>query len=221
MKTNINTRLAPVVICSGENLARAHGMMKAPLKTEPTAIAVKRYPKLDASRCNAFRPTTGISAGMMLMKKENNACRASRILIPGSVAHVSNRRRQGLEKALQRQVGLSPYPFPLENGQEHQEEAHPISTKDEAHSHEGNQESSKERTDDARDIQLESGEGVGRGQLLGRSHLGDSRRARRSAERKPKAEEERTCQDEVRIEQVRCPQNRQTDRDGGVPELNV
>ena len=84
MQTNINTRLAPVVICSGEYLARAHGMAKVPLKTEPAAITVKRYPKLDASRCNAFRPTTGISAGMMLMKKENNACRASRILIPAA-----------------------------------------------------------------------------------------------------------------------------------------
>src|ERR1700760_959280 len=62
-------RFAPVVICSGENLARAHGTAKVPLKTEPVAIAVKRYPKLDASRRNAFSPTTGIAATILHMMR--------------------------------------------------------------------------------------------------------------------------------------------------------
>src|SRR5260221_4937935 len=78
----IKTRFAKVVIRCGEYLARAHGMMKAPLMTEPTAILVKRYPRWDALRCNSFRPTTGINAGMIAIKKENNACRATRTLIP-------------------------------------------------------------------------------------------------------------------------------------------
>jgi hypothetical protein len=58
-------------------------MMKAPLTTEPTAILVKRYPKWEASRCNSFKPTTGINDGIIAIKNENNACRARRIFIPG------------------------------------------------------------------------------------------------------------------------------------------
>src|SRR6516164_7571197 len=45
---NSNRRLAKVVMRCGEYLARAHGMMKEPLMTEPTAIAVKRYPSSEA-----------------------------------------------------------------------------------------------------------------------------------------------------------------------------
>src|SRR5260221_3291148 len=77
------TRFANVVIRCGEYLARAHGMMKAPLMTEPTAILVKRNPRWDALRCNSFRPTTVINSGMIAIKKENNAWRAKRTLIPG------------------------------------------------------------------------------------------------------------------------------------------
>src|SRR5258708_8174479 len=76
------TRFAKIVIRCGEYLARAHGMMKAPLMTEPTAILVKRYPRRDALTCNSFTPTTGINAGMIAIQKENNACRAKRTLIP-------------------------------------------------------------------------------------------------------------------------------------------
>jgi len=47
-KFNSNARFAKVVMRCGEYLARAHGMMKAPLNTEPTAILVNRYPKLAA-----------------------------------------------------------------------------------------------------------------------------------------------------------------------------
>jgi len=80
---NSNTRFATVVIRCGEYLARAHGIMKEPLMTEPTAILVKRYPRLEALRCNSFKPTTGINDGIIEIKNENNACRAKRILIPG------------------------------------------------------------------------------------------------------------------------------------------
>ena len=50
-------------------------MMKTPLKTEPTAILVKRYPSSEACICNSFRPTTGINAGIILITNENNACK--------------------------------------------------------------------------------------------------------------------------------------------------
>src|SRR5580693_8259602 len=91
-KSKSNKRFAKVVMRCGEYLARAHGMMKAPLITEPTAILVKRNPRLVALRCNSFKPTTGINEGIIEIKNENNACRARRILI-GSVAHVTDRRR--------------------------------------------------------------------------------------------------------------------------------
>jgi hypothetical protein len=41
-------------------------MIKAPLITEPTAILVKRNPRLEALRCNSFKPTTGINDGLQL-----------------------------------------------------------------------------------------------------------------------------------------------------------
>ena len=44
-KVNSNARSATVVMRCGEYLARAQGMMKEPLMTEPTAILVKRNPK--------------------------------------------------------------------------------------------------------------------------------------------------------------------------------
>src|SRR6516165_1143620 len=49
-QVKISAKLAKVVMRWGEYLARAQGMMKAPLMTEPTAIAVKRYPNSEASR---------------------------------------------------------------------------------------------------------------------------------------------------------------------------
>ena len=67
----------------GEYLARAHGMMKAPLMTEPTAILVKRNPKCAAGRCSSVKPITGINEGIIEIRNENNACRARSILIPG------------------------------------------------------------------------------------------------------------------------------------------
>jgi hypothetical protein len=58
-------------------------MMKTALITAPTAILVNRYPSWEASRFNSFRPMTGINAGIIEIKNENNACRTRRILIPG------------------------------------------------------------------------------------------------------------------------------------------
>src|SRR5258708_8356012 len=74
------TRFAKVVIRCGEYLARAHGMMKAPLMTEPTAILVKRYPRWDAFRANSFKPPTRINAGMIALKKNKNTYRPTTIL---------------------------------------------------------------------------------------------------------------------------------------------
>jgi hypothetical protein len=36
-------------------------MMQIAAVTDPVAIAVKRYPNSDASKCNSFKPTTGIA----------------------------------------------------------------------------------------------------------------------------------------------------------------
>jgi hypothetical protein len=52
--------------------ARVHGIVKAPLITEPTAMLVKRYPKWEALRCNSFKPTTGINDGIIEIKNENS-----------------------------------------------------------------------------------------------------------------------------------------------------
>jgi hypothetical protein len=47
-KSKTNSKSAKVVMRCGEYLERAHGMMNAPLKTEPTAILVKRNPKVSS-----------------------------------------------------------------------------------------------------------------------------------------------------------------------------
>src|ERR1700737_2598972 len=79
-QSKINTRFAKVVMRCGEYLARAHGMMKAPLMTEPTAILVKRKPRLEASRCSSSRPTTGINDGIIEKKKENKGAQPKKSL---------------------------------------------------------------------------------------------------------------------------------------------
>src|SRR5215469_4346614 len=79
---NSNTRFANVVMRCGEYRARAHGMMNAPLMTDPTAWLVKRYARFSALRCSSCKPTTGINEGIIEIKNENKAWRVRRILIP-------------------------------------------------------------------------------------------------------------------------------------------
>jgi hypothetical protein len=65
-------------------LALAQGRINTAPITEPTPILVKTNPRFEASKCNSFRPTTGIKAGMAEMKKANRRLRARTIWMPGA-----------------------------------------------------------------------------------------------------------------------------------------
>jgi hypothetical protein len=52
-------------------LENFHGMMNAPLMTEPMAWLVKRYPRWEAFRCNSFKPNTGINEGIHLQSAKS------------------------------------------------------------------------------------------------------------------------------------------------------
>ena len=56
----------------GEKRARASGTRNTAPRTDPTAMAVKRYPSCEGSRRSSCNPTNGINAGMIEIKNENN-----------------------------------------------------------------------------------------------------------------------------------------------------
>jgi hypothetical protein len=62
-----------------EYRALSHGMMNAAPVTEPAPRLVNNKPSLDGSRCNAFKPTTGINAGITEMNTAKRAFRAKTI----------------------------------------------------------------------------------------------------------------------------------------------
>src|SRR6516225_1381953 len=82
-QTAMSEAFAYVVNRSGEKRERAQGTMKIEVMTEPIAMLVNKNPRLAGSRCNSWRPTTGINAEIIEMKNENDTLRARMTLMPG------------------------------------------------------------------------------------------------------------------------------------------
>ena len=60
-----------------QTLVLSHGKMKTTPRTDPAPMLVNKSPRLDGLRCNTFKPTTGINAGIAEMNRENRKLRAN------------------------------------------------------------------------------------------------------------------------------------------------
>src|SRR5258708_39760290 len=75
-ETRTISKLAERVTESGEKRALSQEMTNTAPNTEPAPIQVNKRPSWYEPRCNTFKPTTGINAGMTEIKRANRKFRA-------------------------------------------------------------------------------------------------------------------------------------------------
>src|ERR1700730_7241046 len=108
---------------SGDKRARSRGMMNTAPMTEPAPKLANNRPKFDELRCNSFRPTTGVNAGITEMNRANRKISGQHDLKPGRVASVADYRPERFEKALRWKLYRQGWLFPLPSCHHNQEEA--------------------------------------------------------------------------------------------------
>ena len=76
-RTKTTSKFAERVTESGEKRSLSHGMMNTAPTTDPAPMLVNDRPRLDELRCNTFKPTTGINAGITEMNRAKRKFRAN------------------------------------------------------------------------------------------------------------------------------------------------